>query len=333
MKEALFWDKAKGGKVDCRLCARRCKGIGDGRTGFCGVRKNVKGKLYSLVYGKACSVAVDPIEKKPLFHFAPGTDCLSISTVGCNFRCMHCQNWEISQPRDIFGESIEPEKIVELAKSRDVKGIAYTYTEPTIFYEYAYDTMKLASKAGLYNVWVSNGYTTPEAIKHASKYLDAVNVDVKGNDGFYRKVCMAPGIKPVYDALLAYKKHGVWTEITTLVIPGYNDDRKEILKIVMWVRDNLGPDVPLHFSAFFPQHRLTGVPPTPLETLEKCHGIARKEGMNYVYLGNARTDKESTFCPKCGQVIIERSGYSTVYHGGKCLKCGTSVPIAGKKWA
>ncbi len=332
MKEALFYEKTPGGKTDCNLCARRCKGISDGKTGFCGVRKNVKGTLHSLVYGKACSLAVDPIEKKPLFHFAPGTQCLSIATVGCNFRCMHCQNWEISQPKDIRGEGIEPEKIVETAKELGVEGIAYTYTEPTVFYEYAYDTMKLARKAGLYNVWVSNGYTAPEVIKHASRYLDAVNVDVKGNDEFYKKVCMAPGIQPVFDALLAYKKHKVFTEITTLVIPGYNDAEKDILKMVKWISDNLGLDVPLHFSAFYPQYRLTDVPATPVKTLEKCYDIARKAGMNWVYLGNVRTGRESTVCPKCGQIIIERSGYNTVYYGDRCAKCGARVPVAGKKW-
>lgn len=332
MKEAMFYEKSAGGKVDCRLCARYCKGISDGQTGFCGVRKNVKGKLYSLVYGKACSMAMDPIEKKPLFHFAPGTSCLSIATVGCNFRCLHCQNWEISQPKEITGEDMEPEKVVETAKAQGAKGIAYTYTEPTVFYEYAYDTMKLASKAGLYNVWVSNGYTTPEAIKHASKYLDAVNVDVKGNDEFYKKVCMTPGLQPVHDALLAYKKHGVFLELTTLVIPGYNDSEKEILKMVKWVKDNLGVDVPLHFSAFYPQHKMTDVPATPVKTLEMCYDITRKEGMNWVYLGNVRTERESTFCRKCGQAVIERSGYNTIYHGDKCAKCGTSVPVAGKRW-
>jgi len=333
MKESLFYEKRGDGKVDCNLCARYCKGIADGSTGFCGIRKNVGGKLYSLVYGKACSLALDPIEKKPLFHFAPGTECLSMATVGCNFRCRHCQNWEISQEYGkIGGEDISPEQIVEAAKARGAKGIAYTYTEPTIFYEYAYDTMKLAKKAGLYNVWVSNGYTAPHAIKHASRYLDAVNVDVKGNEDFYRHICMAPGLQPVLDALLEYKKRKVWTEITTLVIPGYNDNEKDIRGIAKWICDNLGPDVPLHFSAFYPAYKLTGVPPTPVKTLEKCYKIAKREGLKWVYLGNVHSDKESTYCPKCGQIIIERSGYNTIYYGDRCPKCGTRIPIAGKKW-
>lgn len=331
MKEASFYEKAAEGKVNCLLCAQQCKGISDGKTGLCGVRKNVKGKLYSLVYGKACSVAVDPIEKKPLFHFAPGTQCLSIATVGCNFRCLHCQNWEISQPAKVFGEDIEPERLVEMAKSQGLKGIAYTYTEPTVFYEYAYDTMKLAHKAGLYNVWVSNGYTSPDAIKEASKYLDAVNVDVKGNEEFYKKICMTKGIKPVFDALLEYRKRKVFTEVTTLVIPGYNDNDKDIRSVVKWVHDNLGPDVPMHFSAFYPTHKLRNASPTSLKTLEKCHEIARKEGMKWVYLGNVRSEKGNTIC-SCGETVIERSGYHTDFRDDKCPGCGKKVLIAGKKW-
>ncbi|MBN1896424.1 MAG: AmmeMemoRadiSam system radical SAM enzyme [Candidatus Aenigmarchaeota archaeon] len=332
MKEASFYRKGGKEKVDCLLCARYCKNIPDGSSGFCGVRKNVNGNLMSLVYGKPCSVAVDPVEKKPLFHFAPGTQCLSIATVGCNFRCMHCQNWEISQPQEISGDEIPPKEVVEMARACGVSGIAYTYTEPTVFYEYAYDTMKLADKSGLYNVWVSNGYTAPDAIKQVSKHMDAVNVDIKGDDKFYRKVCAAPGIQPVYDALLEYKKHKVWTEVTTLMIPGYNNKPSQIKGVVKWVHDNLGPDVPMHFSAFHPTHRLTDAPSTPLKTLEKCHEIARKEGMKWVYLGNVRSGKESTFCPSCGEVVISRSGYRVSYEGASCPKCGEEVPIAGKKW-
>ncbi|MBN2331078.1 MAG: AmmeMemoRadiSam system radical SAM enzyme [Candidatus Aenigmarchaeota archaeon] len=334
MKEAMFYEAAKKETVNCRLCARRCKRIKPGKTGFCGVRKNVDGKLYSLVYGKACSAAADPIEKKPLFHFAPGTMCLSIATVGCNFRCLHCQNWEISQGYgEIDGKDLEPEKVVGLAKGQGMKGIAYTYTEPTVFYEYAYDTMRLARKAGLYNVWVSNGYTTPEAIKHMSKLLDAVNVDVKGNDEFYKKVCKTPGLQPVYDALLAYKEAGVWVEVTNLVIPGYNDNEKDIRGIVRWLHDNMGPDTPLHFSAFFPNFKLTNVGPTPPKTLEKAYGIAKDAGMRWVYLGNVPGSAyESTACPRCGKVIIKRIGYTIAKYGDRCKECGVKVPIAGAKW-
>jgi len=333
MKEALFYRKRDDGKVDCTLCARYCKGVPDGSSGFCGVRKNIRGKLYSLVYGKACSLAVDPIEKKPLFHFAPGTECLSVATVGCNFRCRHCQNWEISQEYGkIEGKDLSPKDIVGAAKARGVQGIAYTYTEPTVFYEYAYDTMKLAKKAGLYNVWVSNGYTAPEAIKQASKYLDAVNVDFKGDDRFYRKVCMAPGLQPVLDALLEYKKRRVWTEITTLVIPGYNDSQAFIKKTVRWIVDNLGPDVPYHLTAFYPTYKLTDAPPAQEALLEKLYGVARNAGLKWVYLGNVTSEKVSTYCQECGQIMTERSGYNTIYYGDRCGKCGAKIPIAGKKW-
>ncbi len=334
MKEAMFYDKAAGGAVDCRLCGRLCKGIRPGKSGFCGVRKNVSGKLYSLVYGKACSAAMDPIEKKPLFHFAPGTACLSIATVGCNFRCLHCQNWEISQGYgDIGGEDLEPARIVDIAKRQGAKGIAYTYTEPTVFYEYAYDTMRLAKKAGLYNVWVSNGYTSPEAIDRMSSCLHAVNVDVKGNDEFYRKVCMAPGLQPVYNALLAYKKAGVWIEVTNLVIPGYNDNSRDIKQMVLWIKENLGADTPLHFSAFFPNHKMNDTAPTPTKTLEMCHRIARGEGMRWVYLGNVPGSAyESTRCWKCGKELIKRVGYSVMSRKERCDGCGTEVPIAGHEW-
>ena len=333
MKEAMFYKKSKGGGVDCSLCARCCRNIRDGCAGFCGVRKNEGGKLYSLVYGRACSVAVDPIEKKPLFHFAPGTMCLSLATVGCNLKCLHCQNWQISQEYGgVYGTDMPPEKIVEHAKRQGVKGISYTYTEPTIFYEYALDTMKLAKKAGLYNVWVSNGYTTPQAIKGMAKYLDAINVDIKGNDEFYRKVCMAPGIKPVYDALIEYKKAGVWIEITNLVIPGHNDKEKDVKAMVRWIKTKLGADTPLHFSAFYPNYKLRSAKPTPPETLEKCYEIAKKGGLRWIYLGNIRSGHTSTFCRKCGEKVIDRYIHRVMSYADRCPKCGTEIPVAGKKW-
>ena len=334
MKEAMFWEKAKENAVNCDLCPWLCRSIADGKTGFCRVRKNVKGKLYSMVYGKAVSVAIDPIEKKPLFHFAPGSSCLSIATVGCNLRCLHCQNWTISQEYgEVQGEELPPEEIVGMAKRSGVEGIAYTYTEPTIFYEYALDTMKLARKAGLYNVWVSNGYTMPEPVIRMSKYLDAVNVDIKGNDGFYKKVCMTKGIGPVFDALKAYKESGVWTEITNLVIPGYNDSMRDIRQMATWIIKNLGPDTPLHFSAFFPNYKLNSIGPTPAKTLEKCYAVARKAGLRWVYVGNIHGHEgESTKCWKCGMDLVRRRGYSIMLQMEKCPECGIKVPIAGKKW-
>jgi len=329
MKEALFWKPLKEKAVLCQLCPRNCT-IGNWKSGVCGVRENQNGKLVSLVYRMVCSMAVDPIEKKPLFHFAPGTQCLSIATVGCNLLCKFCQNWEISHPskKEILGEYIEPEKVVELAKNHSVPGIAYTYTEPTVFYEFALDTMKAARKEGLYNIWVSNGYTNPEPAKKAGRYLDAINVDLKGDMEFYQKLCGIPGEEPVKKALKIYKERGVWIEITTLVIPGYNDDEKTISGIVEWVRKNLGADTPIHFSRFFPSYKLTYARPTPVKTLEKAADIAGRAGMKYVYIGNLHAHpRENTYCPKCGAVAIKRDGYRVAEVNVACLKCGEKILV------
>jgi len=250
------------------------------------VRENIKGVLYSLVYGKLCSIAVDPIEKKPLYHFHPGSRVLSLATVGCNLRCSFCQNWEISTAKDIRGQDLPPEQAVAVAKDNDAAGIAYTYTEPSIWWEYAHDIMKIAHEEGLFNVWVSNGYISPEPAEKICKYLDAINVDIKGNPKFYQDLCMVPDEKPVYEALLIYKKNKVHIETTTLLIPGYNDDDKTIHKIVGWVKQNLGDETPMHFSRFHPDHRLTDVPPTPIETIKRALEIARKAGMKHVHAGN-----------------------------------------------
>jgi pyruvate formate lyase activating enzyme len=334
MKEAMFYKKLKGKKVQCVLCPRNCI-IGEGQTGFCKVRKNIGGVLYSLVYGKPVSIAVDPIEKKPLFHFAPGTQCLSLATVGCNLACRFCQNWEISQEfGEVHGRETSPEEIVRMAKDYNVEGISYTYTEPTIFFEYAFDIMKLAKKEGFYNMWVSNGYTEPEVIKKMSKYLDGINVDLKGNDEFYRKLSLAPkGVNPVFESLKTYKKFGVWVEVTNLIIPRHNDSKEEISKLVKWVKANLGVDTPLHFSAFYPQYNLTDVEPTPVETLERAFEIAKSEGLRWVYVGNIYGHKlESTWCWKCGELLIKRMGFSVESFASECPKCGEKVPIRGKRW-
>jgi pyruvate formate lyase activating enzyme len=334
-KEALFYKKLAGKNklVKCELCPRYCT-IVLGRTGFCRVRMNDGGVLRSLVHGLPISIAVDPVEKKPLFHFAPGTRCLSLATVGCNLRCSFCQNAGISQDYDaINGEPTEPGEIIEMAKREGVEGIAYTYTEPTVFYEYALDIMKLAKKAGLYNVWVSNGYTNPAPIKRMAKYLDAVNVDLKGNDEFYKKICGGIGIAPVFEALKAYAKNKVWVEVTNLIIPGYNDSDKAIANLVEWVRQNLGDRVPLHFSAFHPYYRLTNAPPTPPATLERAVAIARKKGMKWVYAGNVYGNRhESTWCWKCGSPLIKRAGFDVLSFAGKCPKCGERVDLKGMKW-
>jgi pyruvate formate lyase activating enzyme len=336
MKEALFYTKMAAEKVRCTLCPRFCI-IQDGKTGACGARKNQAGTLYSAVYGKLCSLHIDPIEKKPLFHFAPGTECLSIATMGCNLMCSFCQNWEVSHPEnpeDMAAESMEPEKVIELAKSYKVPGIAYTYTEPTVFFEYALDVMRLAREQGLYNVWVSNGYINPEPARKAAKYMDAVNVDLKGDGPFYKRLCGIPNEDPIRESLKIYRKAGVWIEVTTLLIPGYNDSEKTVAGIVTWVKENLGEDTPMHFSRFYPQYKLTNVEPTPVKTIEAAVKIAEGLGMHYVYAGNVYAhDKESTHCPKCGRKVVDRTGYHISNIRATCPSCGAKIALAGEKWA
>lgn len=332
MKKAVFWERKGKENVQCHLCPRNCV-IAEDKTGYCGVRKNVKGTLYSLVYGKPCSINIDPIEKKPIFMFAPGTQCLSVATVGCNMGCQFCQNWEISHPEAVFGRELSPEGVVKLAKDRGLPGIAYTYTEPTVAWEYWFDCMKLARKEKLYNVWVSNGYTGLEAVRKMGRYLDAINVDVKGGRKFYQKLCGVADPKPIFDALIEYKKQKVWIEVTNLVVPGWNDKEEQVREIAEWVEKNLGPETPLHLSAFHPDYKLTSIQATPPGTLEKAAEAAEKAGLKYVYVGNVFGHrKESTYCPRCGELIIQRSGFGIVSLKEKCPKCGEEIPIAGKVW-
>ena len=338
MKEALFYKQDKNA-VKCRLCARGCT-IPEGQVGFCRVRKNIKGKLYSLVYGKLVSVAVDPIEKKPLYMFAPGSHTLSISTVGCNFRCEFCCNSGISQRWEkVVGDEFTPEQVVALAKENEVQGISYTYTEPTIFYEFAYDVAKVASAKGLYNMFVTNGYTSPDAIAEISKYLDAATVDIKGsaNPEFYRKFSQIPKVEPIFDSLLAYKKNNVYTEITDLIVPEVGDNNDDLKKLCKWVVDNLGSKTPFHLLQFFPTFKLLNLPRTPTETMEKAYKTAKDEGLEYVYLGNVHGHKyENTYCPKCGELLIERTimGVSkfNLKNNENCPKCNEKIPVFGKKW-
>jgi pyruvate formate lyase activating enzyme len=343
--EAMFYRKMKDGSdtVQCELCPRNCK-IAEGKVGFCRVRKNEKGTLYSVVFGKPCSAAVDPIEKKPLFHFAPGSECLSVATVGCNLLCKFCQNSEISQPRQngersssngVFGQDMPPEKLVSM---NFTPGFAWTYTEPTIFYEYFYETAMLCEKLkkNLYHVWVSNGYTSPEPIKKAAKLLHAVNVDYKGDDNLYQKLCSAK-LEHVQQALLNHKKAGVWIEVTNLLIPDWNDSEKQIKDMCEWISSNLG-QVPMHFSRYFPSHRMLGEP-TPPQTLEKAVEIADKF-FDFVYIGNIRSDREHTYCPNCKKPVIKRSGHSVArfnlvkkgkdYH---CPECARKIPLTGMEWS
>ena len=336
MKEAFLYKKLKNA-VKCQTCARNCI-IAEGQLGLCRTRKNIKGKLYSLVYGELCSIGVDPIEKKPLYMFAPGSHALSISTVGCTFRCDFCCNYQISQEwNKISGEEYSPKQIVDLASKYKCQGISYTYTEPTIQLEFAYDTAKIASKKGLYNMFVTNGYTTPEAIRQISKYLNAVTVDFKGsaNPAFYKKYSQVQKVEPIFDALLAYKANKVYIEITDLIIPKIGENFEDFKKLCKWILENLGEETPLHILQFFPTFKLSELPRTPVETLEKAYNIA-KEYLRYVYVGNASHKTENTYCSNCGSLLIERTILGVIKFllkkDLKCFNCGNKIPINGVEW-
>lgn len=331
MKEAMFYQKLEGNKVRCNLCNHRCV-ISEGKRGICQVRENRDGILYSLVYGKVVASNVDPIEKKPFFHFYPGSTAYSIATVGCNFRCLHCQNWAISQleNEEITGKEITSEKIVKNATDNGCQSIAYTYTEPTIFYEYAYDIAKIAHRKGLKNLFITNGYISEEALKESSPYLDAANIDLKSmSNKFYRKVCGAK-LQPVLDNIKLYYDLGIWIEVTTLIIPGYNDDSDELEKIAQFIR-KIDASIPWHVTGFYPAYKLTDVPSTPLKTLRKAVEIGKKAGLEYVYQGNVG-EGENTYCPNCGQLLIERDRFNMAINKIKnesCLYCGKRIAGRG----
>jgi pyruvate formate lyase activating enzyme len=330
MKEALFYQKLGNNTVKCNLCHHYCI-ISEGKRGICQVRENRNGTLYSLVYGKVMASHIDPIEKKPLFHFAPGSTAYSIATMGCNFRCLHCQNWEISQVTSpIVGSDISPENIVEHALDNSCHSIAYTYTEPTIFYEYAYDVAKIGHEKGLKNLFITNGYSTEEALQQISPYLDAANVDLKAmNNGFYKTVCGAQ-LQPVLDNIQFYYDLGIWVEVTTLIIPGYNDNLNELKSIAEFIT-TIDASIPWHVTGFYPTYKLTNASPTPIETLRKAVEIGRKAGLDYVYQGNVNQG-ETTYCPHCATKLIERNGFFITVNTIKsnvCPTCGTH--IAGRE--
>ncbi len=330
-KEALFYTKGQGSVVHCHLCPHHCR-IEPGEAGICGVRRNDGGTLVSLVYGLTVAENVDPIEKKPLFHFLPGSTSFSIATAGCNLRCRHCQNADISQmPRDagrIVGRPLAPEAAVHRALEAGCASISYTYTEPTIFFEYARDTAELAKQAGLRNVFVTNGYTTAEPLRALAPYLDAANVDLKSStDAFYKRICGAR-LQPVLDTLKLYRELGIWLEVTTLVIPGENDSDEDLGGCARFVAEELGRDVPWHVSAFRPTYLLTTRPRTPPETLRRARRFGLDAGLQFVYEGNIPGDGEDTACPGCGKTVIARYGYTVRENrlrNGRCPDCGAAV--------
>ena len=335
MREAGFYRPLEGKKVECFLCSHRCK-IGDGKQGICGVRENRGGKLYTLVYGRIISRNVDPIEKKPLFHFYPGSYSYSIATVGCNFRCLHCQNYEISQmPKDrkrILGEDVTPEEVVEDALRTGCDSISYTYTEPTIFMEFAHDTARMATEKGIKNVFVTNGYMTREALESIRPYLHAANVDLKSfRDEFYRRICGAR-LQPVLESIQHMKALGIWVEVTTLIIPTENDSEEELRDIARWIY-NLDPSIPWHVSAFYPAYKMTHLPRTPVSIIERAREIGLEEGLRYVYTGNVPGDPgESTYCYNCKEILIERYGFfvrRNLIEGGKCPYCRADIHGVG----
>ena len=317
--------------IQCELCPRQCR-ISRGKRGYCRVRENRDGTCYSLVYGNPCALHLEPIELKPLFHVLPATTTLSIATVGCNFVCKFCQTWEISQAslEDVYSYEVPPEMVVEKAKEMGARSIAYTYVEPTIFYEYTFDTGLLAKKEGLLNVIHSNGYINRDPLENLCKVIDAANIDLKGfTDTFYQELCDGH-LAPVLETLKILKRENIYLEITNLVIPTLNDDISLLRDMCLWVKRELGPETPIHFSRFYPLYKLSTLPPTPVSTLEKARSVALNAGLEYVYIGNVPGHEgANTFCAGCKKMIIQRAGYMIVrmdVRDGKCTYCGKPIP-------
>ena len=335
--EAYLYERLEDRKVRCNLCSHRCL-IKDGKRGICAVRENQGGVLKTLVYGRLIAQHVDPIEKKPLYHVRPRSLSYSIATVGCNFKCRFCQNANIAQlPADrrgmILGDSCAPQDIVRAAQQANCESISYTYTEPTVFFEFAYDTAKLAHEKGILNIFVTNGYMTPEALHMINPYLDAANVDLKAfNDDFYKEQCSAKR-KHVMETLKLMKSLGIFVEVTTLLIPGLNDDPEELRQLATFINDSLGPDTPWHISRFHPTYKLTDRPPTPAESIHRARRIGLDAGLRYVYCGNLPGDTgENTTCYNCGESLIERWGYhisKIAIVDGKCPACGAAIDGIG----
>lgn len=333
LEKAMFWHKEKK-KIRCELCARRCL-IGRNQVGFCNVRKNIKGELYSLNYGKVAALAVDPIEKKPLFHFFPGSLTLSYACFGCNFRCDFCCNWQITQqePPEDFIREMEPEDIIKMAHKKGCRIISHTYAEPTVFFEFAYKVARLAHRENIYNVFVTNGYMGKEAVKKISKYLDAVTIDFKasGNPEFYKKFMSVPDVSPIFRSIKQFKKYRVFIEITNLIVPKVGDDLVQCRKLAEWVATEVGPEVPFHVIAFYPSFRLLDLPSTPVLTLERLAHESRLAGLRYVYIGNVPGHpEENTYCYNCRELLIVRHGTRVEkirMVKDRCPTCGFKINI------
>jgi pyruvate formate lyase activating enzyme len=331
VKEARFYKKLKELKIECQLCPRGCS-VADLERGYCGCRENRGGTYYTLVYSRPCALHVDPIEKKPLFHYLPGTNAFSLATAGCNIECKFCQNWNISQfrPEQVKAYYVPPQKVVELSKEYDCPTIAYTYSEPVVFYEYMYDIAALAKQKKIGSVIISNGYIHSEPLKELCQQLTGVKIDLKAfTEKFYKEYCSGE-LKPVLDTLLLLKKIGIWFEIVVLLIPNLNDEPSEIEQMTKWIKAELGPDIPVHFTRYYPTYKITNIPPTSVKTLERAQEIAKKNGLHYAYVGNVPGHPgEHTYCPKCGKKIIERTGFKILQNHinqGRCAFCQEEIP-------
>ncbi len=336
-KEALMWDKREKEVVRCHLCPNYCV-LKSGELGKCGARKNENGTLYSLVYGGLSAMTPDPIEKKPFFHFWPGSEAYSISSVGCTLHCKNCQNYHISQinGEQVHLQDVKISEVIKATKKSECKSIAYTYNEPLTFYEFILDCAKVAHAEDLLNVLVTNGYVTLQALEPLVPLMDAANVDIKAiTDKFYKEICGVAHVKPILEGIKYMKEHGVHVEITNLIIPGYNDTPEELRQLSQWVFNELGPDAPLHFSRFHPMYELSHLPPTPIKTIVNARKIALEVGLHYVYCGNIPGDEgENTYCPNCNNKVVGRIGFSIdgwdLNDKMQCNKCGTSIPIIGE---
>jgi pyruvate formate lyase activating enzyme len=331
LKEVMFYKKLDSGRIECEICPKRCR-VADSKRGYCGNKENRGGSYYTLVYGKACAAHIDPIEKKPLSHYLPGTTAFSLAAAGCNLKCKFCQNWQISQfrPEQVEHHPLSPRQAVDVCRRNKCPTIAYTYSEPTVFYTFMYDVAKMARKAGIGSVMISNGFMNEKPLRELCNQLTAVKIDLKSfSEQFYREYCSGR-LGPVLETLIRLKDRGMWFEIVVLLIPTLNDDQDELSRMCNWIKTNLGPDVPIHFSRFHAMYQIKNLPPTPIKTLEMARSIALEAGLHYPYIGNVPGHEgEHTYCPSCKKVLIRRVGYSIVENAldeGRCKFCRHTIP-------